>query len=185
MKILSRYAVAASLAVPMAAFLASFSWGWELHADQDSVRAPAKKLARQEVEEKQPTFKTVSERGKVVWLSEALKRRFSIEVDPDATKQQVALETEDGRLIPLVKDFRGRGFHLDDRLHEISLELQLRIYDQSPAAQIVQVYSLRDGHKFELDYWCDICAIPMYELKACECCQGPIRLRERKVDDQN
>ena len=27
------------------------------------------------------------------------------------------------------------------------------------------------------DYWCDICSIPMYEIKRCECCQGPIRMR--------
>ena len=27
------------------------------------------------------------------------------------------------------------------------------------------------------DYWCDICSIPMYEIKPCDCCQGEIRLR--------
>ena len=129
-------------------------------------------------------YETVSLRGKVVWLSAALKRRFGIEADPDAVEQQVALETDDGRLIPLVKDSRGRGFHMDERLRDVPMELQLRIYEQSPVAQIVQVYTLHDDAKFELDYWCDICAIPMYELKACECCQGPTRLRERKVDGQ-
>ena len=36
--------------------------------------------------------------------------------------------------------------------------------------------------RLELDYWCDICAIAMYELKECECCQGPIELRRRKTE---
>lgn len=146
-------------------------------AAQDSTSAT------QDDKTKPAEYKTVSLRGKVVWLSDALQRRFGIEVDPDARQQEVALETTDGRLIPLVKDFRGRGFHTDERLRDVPMELQLRIYKQSPAAQVVQVYTVHDGHKYELDYWCDICAIPMYELKACECCQGPTRLRERQVDE--
>ncbi len=133
--------------------------------------------------DKPAEYETVSVRGEVVWLSSALERRFGIKVDPDAAEQQIALETESGRLIPLVKDFRGRGFHKDERLRNVAMELQLRIFEQSPVAQIVQVYTVHDGAKFELDYWCDICAIPMYELKACECCQGPTRLRERKVEE--
>ena len=39
----------------------------------------------------------------------------------------------------------------------------------------------KDG-KFELDYWCDICAIGMYESGPCDCCQEPNRLRERRVE---
>jgi hypothetical protein len=34
-----------------------------------------------------------------------------------------------------------------------------------------------DGRPQFTDYWCDVCSIPMYEIKPCECCQGEIRLR--------
>ena len=51
--------------------------------------------------------------------------------------------------------------------------------------QVVRVYVLKPDGKYELDYWCDICSIAMYELKPCECCQGPTRLRERLVEKQN
>ncbi|MCA9044880.1 MAG: hypothetical protein KDA69_11205, partial [Planctomycetaceae bacterium] len=37
----------------------------------------------------------------------------------------------------------------------------------------------KDGTRQEMDYWCDICSIPMYEIKECECCQGPIEFRLR------
>ena len=48
--------------------------------------------------------------------------------------------------------------------------------------QVVHVYTLKEEGRYEVDYWCDICAIPMFELKECECCQGETRIRERKVD---
>lgn len=129
-----------------------------------------------------PKYTTETLRGRVVWMAEALRRRYGIDTDDDAAHASAALETAGGELYPLVKDFRGRGFWLDPRLHELDLELVVRRYKGSPAVQVVRVYTLRQGRRHELDYWCDICAIPMYELKACECCQGPTRLRERLVE---
>lgn len=128
---------------------------------------------------------TASLRGKVVWLSDALRRRFGIETDRDAEHDIAALETADGELLPLVRDARGRGFWLDGRLRDHELELYVRRFPKSPVIQVIRVYTLRPAGKYELDYWCDICAIPMYELKACECCQGATRLRERRVAPGN
>jgi hypothetical protein len=128
-------------------------------------------------------YETVSLRGKIVWLAEALARRYDVAVDPDAGKYDIALEGRDGQLTPIVKDFRGRAFHLDPKLHEFDWELLVRRFPGSPFVQVVRTYVWRDGKKYEFDYWCDICAIPMYELKECECCQGPIRFRFREVHD--
>lgn len=129
-----------------------------------------------------PAFEVSSVRGRVVWLAEALTRRFGIESDQDTEHAQVALETADGQLLPLVKDARGRGFWLDERLRGIDMELMVRRYPGSPVAQVIRVYTVKPDGLYELDYWCDICSIPMYELKACECCQGETRIRERKVE---
>ena len=111
------------------------------------------------------------------------ERRFRIETDADAAETVAALETNDGRLYPIVKDVRGRGFWLDQRLRGIDVELVVRCYEGSPAVQIVRWYAIREGRKYELDYWCDTCAIPIYELKTCDCCQGETRLRERLAEE--
>jgi hypothetical protein len=124
---------------------------------------------------------TESLRGKVVWQADALRRRFGIESDREAGQSVAALETTDGTIYPLVRDARGRGFWLDGRLRDRELELFVRRYPGSPVVQVIRVYTLRPEGKYEIDYWCDICAIPMYELKDCECCQGVTRLRERRV----
>jgi hypothetical protein len=129
-----------------------------------------------------PKFTTRPLRGKVVFLAEAMKRLYGVQTDADAAEQSVALETPDAKLYPIVKDFRGRGFLLDPRLRGIDMELLVRQYEGSPMVQVIRVYTIKKGRKYELDYWCDVCAIPMYELKACECCQGPTRIRERLVE---
>lgn len=128
-------------------------------------------------------YTKLSLRGQVVWMADALRDRFGIETDDDVAHAVVALEDEEGRLYPLLKDTRGRSFHTDERLRNIDLELLVRRYPGSPAVQVVRVYAIKPDGKYQLDYWCDVCSIAMYELKPCECCQGPTRLRERRVDD--
>ncbi len=127
-------------------------------------------------------YTTETLRGRVVWLAEAMKRRYGIDSDDDAAHSNIAIETTDGRLCPLVKDFNARGFWLDERLRAMEGEYVVRRYEKSPAVQLVRWYAVRQGRRYEVDYWCDICSIPMYELKTCDCCQGEIRLRERAVE---
>lgn len=140
--------------------------------------------AAAETDSPRSKYRTERIRGKVVWLADAIERHHDIPIDDDVAKSAVALETADGQIIPLLKDARGRGFLMDKRLRNQPMELLVRRYQGLPVVQVITVYTLHDGKKFELDYWCDICAISMYELKVCECCQGPSRLRERKVEEE-
>jgi hypothetical protein len=127
--------------------------------------------------------KTESLHGRVVWLAEAMMRLHGVESDADAAQANVALETRNGELIPIVKDARGRAFFLDARWRNREMELLVKRYSGSPQAKVIRIRTLKNGKKYDLDYWCDICAIPMFELKECECCQGPIRIRERLVEE--
>ena len=127
-------------------------------------------------------FETEVLSGRVVFLAEALERKFAVKSAPDARDRILAVETKEGTLVPLVEDTRGGAFRVDDRLRKLDLELTVRRYEGSPAVQVIRVCELAKDGKYEIDYWCDICSIPMFELKECECCQGPIELRKRKVE---
>jgi hypothetical protein len=127
-------------------------------------------------------YTTETVRGKVVWLDEALSRLYGVSTEPDATHTAVALETSDGHLLPIIPDTRGRAFAVDQRLRDIPLELPVRRYAGVPMIQVIRVLKPKADGLYEIDYWCDICAIPMVILKDCECCQGPTRLRERLVE---
>ncbi len=126
-------------------------------------------------------FTTDTYRGKVVWLDEALARRYGIASEPDAAHTAVALETADGKLLPIVADTRGRAFAVDGRLRNVEVELLARRYEEVPMLQVIRTSFVKPDGRYQVDYWCDVCAIPMAILKDCECCQGPTRLRERKV----
>ena len=120
--------------------------------------------------------------GKVVMLADALKRH-GIKNYAEESKGQVVLETERGELIPIVSDWRGRAFFQDERLRDRPVDLLVNRRPGIPWVQVLSIYTFDEqGVRNITDYWCDICAIPMYEIKECECCQGPIRLRFRPQD---
>ena len=90
----------------------------------------------------------------------------------------------------LIHDTAGRAdvFRLrtmceerDLLFRKMEVELLVRHYAATPVRQIIRVWEIAGGSRFEIDYWCDVCSIVMYELKECECCQGPIELRRTKV----
>ena len=116
--------------------------------------------------------------GKVVLLQDALKKR-DIKV-ADEMKLQAVLETKTGELIPIAADWRGRAFFQDKKLRDRPVEIVGYRRPGIPYLQALVVYYFnKKGEREEFDYWCDICAIPMYEIKDCECCQGPSRHRYR------
>jgi hypothetical protein len=131
----------------------------------------------------QRRYTTETVRGRVVWLDEALAR-WGVTTDPEAAHTSVVLQTPKDQLLPLVPDVRGRAFAVDEHLRNIDLELLVRRYEGAPLLQVIRVFERKPDGLYEIDYWCDICAIPMFILKPCECCQGPTRLRERRVEDQ-
>ncbi|MBX3443736.1 MAG: hypothetical protein KF774_15110 [Planctomyces sp.] len=114
--------------------------------------------------------------GRVVLLADALRRRdirFTEEME-----SHVVLETESGGLHPILADWRGRAFYQDERLRDRTVHLVAFSRPGIPYLQTLTVFAEDErGRTQHIDYWCDICAIPMYEIKPCECCQGDIRLR--------
>jgi hypothetical protein len=101
---------------------------------------------------------------------------------PEAKDRILALQTAAGDLVPLLEDVRARAFRRDERLRDMQIELLVRRYRPSPLVQILGVYEIAKDGRYEIDYWCDTCAIVMFENIECECCQGPLELRRRKVE---
>ncbi|MDG2385501.1 MAG: hypothetical protein P8N76_27775 [Pirellulaceae bacterium] len=129
-------------------------------------------------------FQLQSVRGKVVWYGEALREMLGINTVEGETDRSLAIATDDGQLLPIIEDLRGRAFRSDQRLRQMDVELRVRRYRATPGIQVIRVYEWREGQKFQVDYWCDICAIVMFETGPCACCQDHNRLRQRKVGQE-
>lgn len=46
------------------------------------------------------------------------------------------------------------------------------------------VHVLKDGKKFMVTYWCDVCSIRQYEPGPCWCCQRETHLDLRPLDPE-
>jgi hypothetical protein len=130
----------------------------------------------------EPTFTTETLQGKVVFLAEAMEKQTGVSTVPEARYRILALQTTAGELVPLLEDVRGRAFRRDERLRQMNIELVVRRYQHSPAVQIIRVFEIAKDGRYEIDYWCAICSIAMFEKKDCECCQGEVELRRRRID---
>jgi hypothetical protein len=175
----ARFRLGGRLALLVLALAAGPAFGQDSSEklEQESARQVAQQPAR---ESAQASYETITLRGRVVWMAEALDRLFGIRSVPEAKERLLAIETPDGRLHPIVADIRGRSFRRDPRLR-VDGEFLVRRYEGSPMVQVIRIYEISEQGKFELDYWCEICAIAMFELKPCDCCQGSIELRRRKA----
>jgi hypothetical protein len=131
--------------------------------------------------EVKPKYTTTSVQGHIVWLGDEVERD-GISLAAEAAKGNLVLKESGGKLHPLLEDRRGHAFRLDPRLRANKVELLVRRSARHPFLQVLKVFEFDENDvKYELVYWCDICAITMFELKPCDCCQGQIELQRRKV----
>jgi hypothetical protein len=118
--------------------------------------------------------------GKVVPLAPLLEK-FGAKLDADAAPSWLALQGDDGKVYPLIKDDGSRLFFLDKRLLDRPMRLTGRLHPESRMLQVIAVHSVIKGALHEVYYWCDICSIRSGEKKECACCGGPVELREEPV----
>jgi hypothetical protein len=129
---------------------------------------------------KEKEVKTEDFNGKVVALAPLLEK-FGARLDADAAPSWLALQCDDGKVYPLIKDDGSRMFYTDKRLLDRPMRLTGRLHPQAQMLQVINVHSVIKGELHEVYYWCDICSIRRSEKKACDCCGGPLELREEPV----
>jgi hypothetical protein len=138
--------------------------------------------ATEQVESPPSATKKQLYRGQVVRMHDGLQQ-LGVKSYPEELKEQVALLTPEKSLIPILPDWRGRAFYQDARLRGRSVELVGYQRPGVPYLQVLAIYAFDPEKKRQfVDYWCDICSIPMYEIKPCDCCQQDIRLRFQPQD---
>jgi hypothetical protein len=118
--------------------------------------------------------------GKVVPMADMLKE-FGSQLDPDAAAHWLALVTKDGKVYPLIKDEGSRLFFRDAKLLHRPMRLTGRLFKDTHLLQVVSVHSYVKGKLCDVYYWCDICSIRRNQKQICECCGGPMVLREVPV----
>ena len=137
-------------------------------------------LAAESKPAKEKEAKTEAYGGKVVPLAPLLEK-FGAKLDPDEAKSWLALQGDDGKVYPLIKDDGSRMFFQDKRLLDRPMRLTGRLHPESRMLQVLAVHSVVKGQLCDLYYWCNVCWIRRGEKKVCDCCGGPMELREEPV----
>jgi hypothetical protein len=124
--------------------------------------------------------KTEYYKGKVVPLA-GLLEKFGSRLDADAAPHWLALVTDDGKTYPLIQDDGARMFFKDAKLLNRPMRLTARPFQDTHLLQVLEVHSYLKAELHEVFYWCDICSIKRYEKKICDCCGGPMVLKEEPL----
>lgn len=114
--------------------------------------------------------------GKVVPLADVVKKAGG-KLDADAGPTSLVL-TSGGKVYPIVKDDGSRLFFNDKSLLNRDMRLIVKALPGSQVLLVRSVRSLVKGKPHEVYYWCDVCSIKRGEKNICECCGGPMELRE-------
>jgi hypothetical protein len=130
-----------------------------------------------------PTFKAGETKyfnGKVVPLADLLKG-IDAKLDPDAAPHWLALVTDDGKVYPLIRDDAAKMFFTDATVRNKPMRITGRLFADTHLLQVLNVHSYKNGQLCEIYYWCDVCAIRRNAGGICECCGGPMVLREEPL----
>lgn len=85
--------------------------------------------------------------------------------------------TTDGEKHKVAGDSMSNGQLRDPRLIDREWELEGTVRPDGQF-EIFKLFTIKDGKRFRVTYYCDICHIVTHEPGDCMCCQAPTELRE-------
>lgn len=97
----------------------------------------------------------------------------------DQGTNAVRFKTETGIVHPLVRNQKSEALFTDTNLLAKTLIVKGRVLPQTQMLEIIgDLHSWRDGRRYELFYYCNICSIKTSEPGLCMCCREPVVLVE-------
>ena len=109
---------------------------------------------------------------------ELLRGRVEAGADGDPQKDtSLTFVTSDGKRIPVAGDRFSTGQLLDPRLSEREWELGGKFHPDGHF-EILKLFTIRQGKRNRVTYWCEICYIRSHEPGRCMCCQAETELQE-------
>lgn len=129
-----------------------------------------------------PRFLDATLRGRVVPFRKAAER-WGVELVEDWGADLLALDADDGRVLPLLPTHAARFFYQDPAMWDRPMEIVGRFFPSLGSLEMIEVHSLHGGKPYEIYYWCEICSIQLFQKKRCECCQGPLEVREQPLGE--
>lgn len=114
----------------------------------------------------------VTVRGRIVCVDEARK-----EIPCPPANPRFALRTNRGEHYYFLSQDPKSKMFIDPRVR--SRELEVKAWERADReVEIIKVFSIQEGRRFDLHYFCETCNIRAYAGGPCWCCQEDFELRE-------
>ena len=121
-------------------------------------------------------------RGRIVCLAEEMHRLHQTAL-PTGHEHLYGFRTNEGTYYTLLRTRTAEGLFADKRLHERELIVQGRVLPNTQILDAIPVGSVREGRRYELYYWCTVCAIKTVIPGPCMCCQDDVEFVEKPADE--
>ncbi len=95
-----------------------------------------------------------------------------------------ALKVKDKEVRLVSKDEIIQAILEDERLLGRELEAIGKWEVKDRRLEVQQLHTLRNGRRYRITYFCDLCNIWNNKPGPCDCCQQPVELREVPVEKQ-
>ncbi len=127
-----------------------------------------------------PADKGVELRGRIVCVPEAMQEKHGAEL---AAKHEhiYGLKTAEGKIHTILRGKYSEAIFLDERVRQKELVLRARVFPEAQAIEVMNLRSVKDGVVHDLHYFCQICTIYLVAPVVCDCCQGPVELKEEPL----
>ena len=99
---------------------------------------------------------TLSLRGRVACLTEALQKDYQLSPDCDKRGHVYALQTVDGKFYPFLPLDTAAAVWMDERYRTRDLQLTVRLFPQANFIEVIKFQSWVGGRLYNLDYYCEI-----------------------------
>jgi hypothetical protein len=91
--------------------------------------------------------------------------------------QEPVIQTADGKQYTVGGDEFTLSQMKDDKLNGRDIELEGR-FSGSNKFEALKIFTIKNGKRYIVTYWCEICSIRTHKAGRCMCCQGETELQE-------
>ncbi|PYJ97626.1 MAG: hypothetical protein DME23_14510, partial [Verrucomicrobia bacterium] len=126
-------------------------------------------------------FQEVDLRGKIVCLPEAMHELYGIDL-PTNHEHIWGFKTKNETFYTLLRTKLSEALFVDEQVRKKELILKGHVLPKTQIFEMTDMKSVRNGIVYDLYYYCDVCAIKTLSPGPCMCCQGPVKLVEKRPE---
>jgi hypothetical protein len=120
--------------------------------------------------------------GRVIRLKKPPAGLLLSTIDFDHHGVAYAIQTADGKLFPILPTDTASAIYNDSKFRERDLLVTARLFPATSFIEVIKLQSLREGRRYDLYYFCDVCNITTHKPGPCPCCQAPVVFRETPAE---